>query len=670
MPLPRILGRLELFLSQLGRHVDGLPRALFSRWSQLGIDASLSALAIWLSYQLRFDFNVPPTHQLVMWTWVVLLTSVRPLCLLLAGVYRGTWRYFDLHDTLSFALGATPPTIFMLLLRTISRDASGIKVPLIVIVTDYFMFLLLSLAVRGLRRLLYEASMWKGCQKRTLLVGTEEGLASALRQMSLRHEVLVVGLLTPDPRLVGSRIGGYTVVDTPVGLPKQLATEEIDLVLVADSDVDSIGKSVATAMEFGVEVRLLPSARHVISGDIRVSTSPRPELAIVHSRTLASEPHAAVVEAFRGRSVLITGAGGSIGSELSRQVARLPVSQALLLDQDENSIFAIHGELSVKGNAQLVPLVADIRDHERIWSIFTKYRPQIVLHAAAYKHVPVMEHNCAEAVLNNVLGTRTIAETAIGFGAERLLMISTDKAVNPSSMMGATKRMAELLMQYLSGRQNGNGSPTRCTCVRFGNVVGSSGSVVPIFLRQIACGGPVTITDAEMTRYFMTIPEAVQLVLQAASVGSNGEIYMLDMGDPVKIMSLARRLIELSGLRPDKDIEIRIVGSRPGEKLHEQLWTDSAVVGATSFPRVLRIQPSPPSEDFRRHLQTIEAIAHTHDDESVRNAMAGMPISYKPAGHVKARPDVPLPAVFIDSASAAGTQRDSPALRGLGAATA
>jgi FlaA1/EpsC-like NDP-sugar epimerase len=669
MPLPRILGRFEALLSQLGRQVDRLPRPLFSRWGQLGVDASLSAFAIWLSYQLRFEFRVPPGHAPVMWTWVLLLTTVRPLCLLVSGVYRGTWRYFDLHDTISFALGATPPTIFMLLLRVASSNVSGIRVPLIVIVTDYFMFLLLSLVVRGLRRLLYEASMRNGTQRRALLVGTEEGLASALRQLSLRHELTVAGLLTPDADLVGSRIGGFTVVDTPVGLPQQLATGDIDLVLIADSDVASIGKAVATAMEFGVEARLLPSARNIISGDVRVSTSPRPELAVVHSRDLPTEPHPAVIEAFRGRSVLITGAGGSIGSELSRQVSRLPVSRALLLDQDENSIFEINGELSVKANTELVPLVADIRDHERIWSIFAKYRPQIVLHAAAYKHVPVMENNCAEAVLNNVLGTRTIAEAAVGFGAERLLMISTDKAVNPSSMMGATKRMAELLVQHLAGRQNGKSNPTRCTCVRFGNVVGSSGSVVPIFLRQIACGGPVTITDAEMTRYFMTIPEAVQLVLQAASIGSNGDIYMLDMGDPVKIMSLARRLIELSGLRPDKDIEIRIVGSRPGEKIHEQLWTDSAVVGATAFPRVLRIQPTPPEDDFQQHLKTIEAIAHTYDDESVRKAMVAMPISYKPSGQVKARPGIPLPVVLGD-AVLAEAQRNSPNLRDLGAATA
>ncbi len=670
MPLPRLFRKLQGFLSLLGQRVNRLPSPLFSRWGQVAIDAVLSAVAIWFSYQLRFDFNVPQEHKPIMWTWVLVLSTVGPLCLLLSRVYRGTWRYFDLHDTLSFALAATPPTIFMLLLRLGPGNARGIKVPLIVIVTDYVMFLLLSLGMRGMRRLLYEASMWSDGKKRTLLLGTEEGLASALRQTSLRQEVLVVGLLTPDARLIGSRMGGFEVIDTPQGLPKQLATGKIDLVLIADSDVDSIGKAVATAMEFGVETRLLPSARNVISGDVRVSTSPRPELAVVHPRVAADGPHPTVVEAFMGRSVLITGAGGSIGSELSRQVSRLPVSKVILLDQDENSIFQIHGELSVKTKVELAPLVADIRDRERIHSIFEKYRPQIVLHAAAYKHVPVMEHNCAEAVLNNVLGTRTIAEAAVGFATQRLLMISTDKAVNPSSMMGATKRMAELLVQHMAGRQSGSGNITHCTCVRFGNVVGSSGSVVPIFLRQIACGGPVTITNADMTRYFMTIPEAVQLVLQAASIGSNGEIYMLDMGDPVKITSLARRLIELSGLRPDKDIEIRIVGSRPGEKIHEQLWTDSAVVKPTVFPRILSIQPTPPTHNFEEQLQELEAVALTHDDNLVRQTMTGMPINYQPSGTTKPREGAPGPAFLLDPPVSMEAQRNSATLGSVRAATA
>jgi FlaA1/EpsC-like NDP-sugar epimerase len=306
----------------------------------------------------------------------------------------------------------------------------------------------------------------------------------------------------------------------------------------------------------------------------------------------------------------------------------------VLLDQDENSIFRMHSELGSNSRAQLVPVVADIRDWERITTVFHRYRPDIVLHAAAYKHVSVMEHNCSEAVLNNVLGTRTVAEAAIDCGAERFLMISTDKAVNPSSVMGATKRMAELTVQYLAGRQSERGSGTRCACVRFGNVMNSSGSVAPIFLRQIAAGGPVTITHEEMTRYFMTIPSAVQLVLQATTLGSDGEIYVLDMGDPVKITTLARRLIEMSGLRPGQDIEIRFVGTRPGEKLHEQLWSDSASVNPTSFPSVWRVDPSPPPPDFRKLLATLEAAALTRNDERARDVMMEMPISYQEVGRV------------------------------------
>jgi FlaA1/EpsC-like NDP-sugar epimerase len=240
-----------------------------------------------------------------------------------------------------------------------------------------------------------------------------------------------------------------------------------------------------------------------------------------------------------------------------------------------------------------------------------------------------MENNCSEAILNNVVGTRNVVEAAIDCHAERFLMISTDKAVNPSSVMGATKRIAELTVQHVALNQPGEeGTITRCACVRFGNVMGSSGSVVPTFLRQIAAGGPVTITHEEMTRYFMTIPSAVQLVLQATTLGSNGEIYLLDMGDPVKITSLAHRLIEMSGLRPSHDIEIRIVGTRPGEKLHEQLWNDSTCVSPTCFPSVLRVEPSPLPLNFEYELASLENIALARDDVRARAALIEMPISF------------------------------------------
>jgi len=339
--------------------------------------------------------------------------------------------------------------------------------------------------------------------------------------------------------------------------------------------------------------------------------------------------HPVVVEAFRGRTVLITGAGGSIGAELSRQVARLPVSTLVLLDQDENAIFEISNELNKSGaTTRLVPVVGDIRDKAQVQRVFRTTRPHIVLHAAAYKHVPVMEENVSEAVINNVLGTREIADAAIEGGAERFLMISTDKAVRPTSIMGATKRIAELLVQERGAQFSGR-HQTRCSCVRFGNVMGSRGSVVPIFLRQIADGGPITITHEEMTRYFMTIPEAVQLVLQAVTLGSLGDLYMLDMGDPVKIADLARRLIRMSGLQPDKDIEIEIVGTRPGEKIHEQLWSEGAEVSETPFERVLSVHSSEVPTGFVKTLCELEEAALTRDDSEVRRQLEGIPIEFR-----------------------------------------
>ena len=644
MPLVKLKGRatshnmsfhvsrrlLRELCGHAGRAIERLPRWIFNRGGLIAIDGSLSMIAIWLAWQLRFDFDVPTNYQAAVRVSAVALLLVRPACLSSLGAYRAIWRYFSLGDALTLCLAAIPPTVIMLLLRIGWLEYHPVAVlPLTVIVVDYGVFVMLAVGARSLRRYLFEASLGSSLSKRTLLIGSGEGLASALRQISFYSDIHVVCLLSPDKKLHGARLAGFRVSDGLESLPKHLASEDIDLVLIADADVETINGAIATAVDFGIEARLLPMAAHIINGDVRIARSPRPDLAIKNAVPVAARPDPAVVEAFRGRTVLITGAGGSIGSELSRQVARLSIERLVLLDQDENSIFQMQSELGSTARAEThpVPLVADIRDRDRVSAVFSRYRPDIVLHAAAYKHVPVMEHNCSEAVLNNVLGTRIIAEAAIECGAERFLMISTDKAVNPSSIMGATKRMAELTVQHLARPQSELGSVTRCACVRFGNVMGSSGSVAPIFLRQIAAGGPVTVTHEEMTRYFMTIPSSVQLVLQATTLASNGEIYILDMGDPVKITTLARRLIEMSGLRPGQDIEIRFVGARPGEKLHEQLWSDSDTVNPTSFLSVSRIEPSPLPADFHEQLATLLAAALTRNDERTREMMMEMPIS-------------------------------------------
>jgi FlaA1/EpsC-like NDP-sugar epimerase len=340
----------------------------------------------------------------------------------------------------------------------------------------------------------------------------------------------------------------------------------------------------------------------------------------------------AVVQCFRSRSVLVTGAAGSIGSELVRQICELKAGRLIVLDQDENSVFELMNEIGGKENPiEIIPVIGDVRDRASLRHTFDAWRPQIVLHAAAYKHVPLMEANSPAAVLNNVSATRELADAAIEFECERMVMISTDKAVRPSSVMGATKRVAEMLIQHRAAEAQQRRRKTQFACVRFGNVLGSRGSVVPIFLRQIAAGGPVTITHREMTRYFMTIPQAVELVLQAASLAASGDVYMLEMGDPVSIMDLARELIRLSGLTLGKDIEIEVVGIRPGEKLHEEPWSEDSLVSATEFAHVFRGAAQPLPMDFPAMLEALEMAAREHNASLIDALLRAMPIDYRKA---------------------------------------
>lgn len=630
------VGRLgHWLLPRLAALTDRLPEQLLSRGIQFSLDALACICALYLAFELRFEGAIPPRQQAVMWAWMLLLPLLRPGLMWALGGYDRIWRFFNLRDAVVLGVTSLPPTLFLLSMRYgLGSRLWETAVPASVILMELLLFLLLAAGVRTMRRMTFESSRRStAAGRRALLVGNADTLDAALRHVSSFPDVTVVGLLAPESKLHGLRIAGFSVMDEPGALPRLLASHAVDLVLIADASLDSIAETVATANEFGVDVRLLPSAANIIRGEVRVSALPRAELAFEDRAANLLPPHPAVVESFRGRTVLVTGAGGSIGSELSRQIAGLEPAALLLFDQDENSIFEIHQQLSGMANgARIVPLVGDIRDRGRLQGIFKKYRPQVVLHAAAYKHVPVMEHNCCEAVLNNVVGTREVADLAITYGAERFLMISTDKAVRPSSVMGASKRLAEMVVQARAAATRGlNGHTPRCACVRFGNVVGSRGSVVPIFLRQIAEGGPVTVTDEDMTRYFMTIPEAVQLVLQAATLGSDGDIYMLDLGDPVKIIDLARKLVELSGLRPEKDIEIRIVGARPGEKLHEEFWAEGACVRPTSFQRVLAVDAEPVSADFEPALRALEEAALTRNEALVLGRLQAFPIGFRGA---------------------------------------
>jgi FlaA1/EpsC-like NDP-sugar epimerase len=608
-----------------------LLRAWFFRgYVRVLLDALTAAIAMIDAFALRFDFHIEPKMQHSMWTWLCVVVVLRPLSLhLTRRGYQPTWRFFDIRDGLTLALRSLPVTIFLLLVRW---SIPGVPiVPYSVLILEYSTFLILASALRVTRRLSHEAVNRPSGRPRALIAGSDTTLATAVQHLHACKEVQIIGLVSEDERLVGMHIAGRPVLGPPESLASLLVSQRIEVVVLSGANLKCANQVIRDASSLDVQVRILPSGSDLMDGKVKVNRPVSIDQLTHGSAEVAKDVHPAVIRCFDARSVLITGGGGSIGSEIARQVSRLNVDRVVVLDHDENSLFELLNELETIPGKEIIPVVGNIRDRETLHRAFEQYYPQIVLHAAAYKHVPMMEGNCCEAVLNNIVGTRELADTAIGFECERLVMISTDKAVNPSSVMGATKRTAELLIQQRADKSNERDHKTHFACVRFGNVLGSRGSVVPIFLRQIAAGGPVTITHEEMTRYFMTIPQAVRLVLQAATLASWGDVYLLDMGDPVKIVDFAKEIICLAGLTPGKDIDIKVVGTRPGEKLHEKLWREDALVAATPFRDVFQVKATPVPGGFSQQLSELESAARARkSDAAIQELLCRLPIDYCP----------------------------------------
>jgi FlaA1/EpsC-like NDP-sugar epimerase len=403
-----------------------------------------------------------------------------------------------------------------------------------------------------------------------------------------------IGLVDDDPRKKNLRLHNVRVLGTTDELPRILGDNRPDEVLIAipSASGDVRQRIVDITRRAGVPVKTLPGIYELISGDVNLAGQIR---AVQVEDVLGREPVEvdlpSIASYLADATVLVTGAGGSIGSELCRQIARIGCKRLILVEQGETALFEIERELvSERGFAPSVPVLADAGDRGRMRRVFERYRPSVVFHAAAYKHVPLMEANPLESVRNNTLATKVIAEVAVEFAVDRFVLVSTDKAVNPKTVMGQSKALCEWIVETWGHRPD---IATRFVAVRFGNVLGSSGSVIPIFRRQIAKGGPVTITDPEMTRYFMTIPEAVQLVVQAGAIGERGQVYVLDMGDPVRILDLAEKMIRLSGKEPGSDVPIRIVGVRPGEKLHEELVGAGETVSPSAHEAIHRVTRHP-----------------------------------------------------------------------------
>ncbi|HEY0544528.1 MAG TPA: nucleoside-diphosphate sugar epimerase/dehydratase [Pyrinomonadaceae bacterium] len=583
---------------------------LLTRQVQFTMDLIVLVSAFMLSYLLYFDFQIyehwlfPAITQL---PYVVLLQF---MMLILTGVYSFVWKYVGMAEVKVFILSAALSALPILILRlSLSDKYLSWKVPRSIIVLDTMLAFGGVLGVRVLRRAMYERyekrrkELGSGVKtkRRVLLIGAGRAGVMAVKEIQGRADIDldVRGFVDDDLRKQGSVIHRVKVLGTTEELPRLIRAHGIDhvVITIAQASRNELRRVVELCEKIPVKVRIIPGLYEILQGRVKVSRIRDVQIEDLLGREPVRLDEEGMQRFLAGKSVMVTGAGGSIGSELARQIARFQPSMLLLVERAEFALFNIDRELrEAWPELNIVPLTVDVCDEARMRSIFSTYDPQVVVHAAAHKHVPLMESNPTEAIKNNVMGTRRLAEMAGRFGAEAFVLISTDKAVRPTSMMGASKRVAELVIQDLDGRYD-----TRYVAVRFGNVIGSAGSVIPIFRDQIGKGGPVTVTHPEMMRYFMTIPEAVQLVLEAGAMGEGGEIFILDMGEPVKILDLAKDTITLSGFKPYEDIDIVFSGIRPGEKLFEELQTDSESVAKTRHPKIFigKIAAYPPDEVSR-----------------------------------------------------------------------
>jgi len=547
----------------------------------------------------------------------------------LFGQYRGWWRYVGISDLMGILRASLVSTLIIVLLWTalvLAPSQVRQKIENItnvgqgVFVADLFMTVLVLSGLRMIVRLYHEEfrTVEQGRLKRFLIVGAGNAGEALLREIH-RMPVTqydVVGFIDDDPAKQRTNIHGIPILGTVEKLPTICRQHNIDEIAVAmpSASHHQLRRVIQVCEGTKIRFRTVPSVTDIASGKFRVSQIRDVDIHDLLGREVV-QLDLDLIEAFiRDKTVLVTGAGGSIGSEMCRQVAKFGPRLLLLVEQAENPLFYIERELQRHyPNLSTKALICNVTDRTRVEEICQKYLPEVVIHAAAHKHVPMMEINPGEAVKNNVIGTQVIADAAEKYGSANFVMISTDKAVNPTSIMGSSKRIAEMYIQDLDRT-----SKTRFVTVRFGNVLGSEGSVVPIFKKQIAEGGPVTVTHPEMKRYFMVIPEAVQLVLQAATMGKGGEIFVLDMGEPVRIMDLARELITLSGFKPGEEIEMIFTGPRPGEKLFEELSIAGEDMQPTRHPKIVVWNNIPMDrQKLRTTINDLLEIARTQDHDRI-----------------------------------------------------
>jgi len=602
-------------------------------------DLIVFAFSLFAAYFIRFEGAIPDNFRNQLIALLPGIIIARSISFHAFSVYNIVWRYISIRDVSRILKAILPVTALLILARYLMPDSLAILfIPISVISLEFLLATLGTAGIRMVLRSILETMRRddlmrhsNATAKKVLLIGAGDAGNMVAKELAQRTDlgIQVAGFVDDDPKKFNSVIQGVRVLGGSAQIPEFTRRFAIDEAIITISNASSreIRRIVELCESADVKVKIIPGLFELLDGKVKITKIREVNIDDLLGRNVVDiETHHPDVEKhYRGKRILVTGAGGSIGSELSRQLCAYWPKELILIDKDENSIFEIDNDLQgcAKG-MRVTPIISNIKNERQLETIFANFRPEVLFHAAAHKHVPLMEFNVSEAILNNVQGTLNAAKLADRYGVESFIFISSDKAVNPTSVMGATKKVGEIIIQDIASK-----SGTKFACVRFGNVLGSRGSVVPLFQKQIARGGPVTVTHPDIERFFMSIAEAVSLIVQAGSIGTKGEIFVLDMGKMVKISDLARDLIRLSGLKDD-DIKIEYTGLRPGEKLYEEIMIDKERDRITQFEKIF---VAPPVEyvnsDLEKRLKELVALAEKGEDAEIIRHFQEMSIGYQ-----------------------------------------